>query len=275
MAAMDSQLLWENIRHDARKLEQQLDDRLGRLEDLAKVDERAVLAPGETEGAGPSGGGSLVDPYHNSNVFATTSSSAAASHGKSHADAAAAPRRPLARIVADFDAAAHDVDATLQQLEQTVRTMQERGASLPPASSALRVTERFQSVATEKRRTLQRLQADFRRRRERLELVPNVQRDLKAYGDDAGVRLLMEEQQALRHTAARVNNILEEASETHGAMRRQRERFDSMGDRLVQIAERVPVIQSVLRRVDARRRRHVVILGLVIGLCLLLTVVFF
>lgn len=238
-----SQRLWDSLRADVRQVDQVLDQQLAQLEDLASINEENVQV-GSASSASPSVN-VKGDPQQ--------------------------PRRTLAEVQRQFDELRAAVEANMRHYERQLQAMTDASAG---NLTSIRHTERFQGLCHEKKRNLQRIGTDFKRRREHLELLPSVAVDLKNYEDEAGTRLLMEEQNAIRHTHGRVTNIIEQASMTQARLQNQRERFVSMGDRLVQIAERIPVIQQVLKRIDARRRLQVVVLGSVLSLCLLLTALF-
>lgn len=255
---MDSkQRAWETLRGEARQLDSDLEKQLTRLEQIANVNESNVSVSNSA-----SRGGSGSNYEFNG---ATSGGDGTGS---------ASPKTSLREVQHQFDTLRREIDGSLQRFDRVLVSMSDICRDLPASSPAAKHTERFQGLYQEKRQTLQRIELNFRQRRERLELMPSINKDLKQYHEDAGVRTLMDEQETIRHTQVRVNQILEQGASTHSRLLSQRERFNNIGDKLVQIVERVPMIQNVLHRIDVRRRREVVVLGAVVALCLLLTMVF-
>lgn len=262
---MDSSLrLWESLRADVRQVDQILDQLIAQLESLANINEDNVEVGHHRHRRGGGGGGSGTSPAPPPLVSGRSDSGASFGNGFQ-------PRRTLAEVQQQFDEVRANVEANMRHYERQLQAMVDASAG---SLTSTRHTERFQGLFQEKRRNVQRIHSDFQRRKEHLELLPSISVDLKNYEDETGTRLLMEEQDAIRHTHGRVHQILEQAAGTQTRLQNQRERFLSMGDRLVQLAERIPVIQQVLKRIDSRRRVHVVVLGTVLSCCIFLTVLF-
>ncbi|ORC91381.1 golgi SNARE protein-like [Trypanosoma theileri] len=262
------QRAWESLRNDARNIDSLIEHQLTALENTARIgDSSNGFGFGSSSSSSSSGGNTI----HN-----TLQTNVSSSSGHSAGDGLA----KLEQTQQDFDRQRAELEAALLRFESIVDAMAEVARGLPPASAAHTHTDRFQRLVAEKRRAVQRVVADFRRRREWAELMPAVAGTLAgaggggAGGSHDGVRLLVEEQSALRHTQRRVQQILQQAEESREGLRGQRERFMRMEDRVLQIAERVPVIKSVLGRIDSRRRREAVVLGAIVGICLFITVFF-
>lgn len=259
---MDNQLrLWDSLRTDVRQVDQVLDQQIAQLEALANISEDTIIA-------GPN------RDSHNSNTttaIAVSNTSGVPGAAATSSNNANNERVTIAEAQRRFDDLHAGVESNLRHYSAQLTAMAEASAGI---LTATKHTERFQALYQEKRRALVRLTADFSRRRERLELLPTIAIDLQQYEEEVGVRLLNDEQNAIRHAHARVNNILEQASGTHTRLMQQRERFAAMGDKLVDIADRVPVIQTLLRRIDARRRREAVIAGTVMSIFVFLIVLF-
>ncbi|EKF29095.1 Golgi SNARE protein-like, putative [Trypanosoma cruzi marinkellei] len=237
---MESKLrVWESLRNDARQADSVIERQLNVLEGISRL--------GENSGA------------YDSRVTG---------------DGAASSVARIEVAQREFDRKRNEVEMALQQFESLLETMAEMARVLPPESTAHSHTERFLQLAAEKRRVVARLTADFKRRREWAELLPSVTHDLEAHREGEGVRFLMEEQDSLRHTQRRLNNILSQAENSRDQLRGQRDAFTRMEDRLVQIALRVPVLKKVLGRIASKRRRDALVLGVVIGICMLLLILF-
>ncbi|KAG5464252.1 hypothetical protein LSCM1_00433 [Leishmania martiniquensis] len=265
---------WDRLRNEARQTDQLIDQQLRKLETLALFDEERFIG---NAAASPCpkvvGASDLVTPA----VPGTCSSLL---YGGDSSPITAAPM-PFEDLESQYRSADRDMDELLRRLEQIVLSMEEVCKELGPTSAVARHTERFRGVLTEKQQTRHRLATEFRQRKDRCELsacrrAGDAQRR-SAFGDDdasSGVRILMGEQASIQHTLNRVNGLLEQAEGTRERLRMQRERFNEMGDKLLLIAERIPFVQNILRRIDVRRRREVVVLSTIMSSLMFMFVFF-
>lgn len=189
--------------------------------------------------------------------------------GRSHTTAP----RSLRQMEQEFSVAAEELHGLLNTFQNTLSKLFDLTRVLPPTHPNHLVAQRLQSVLEDRRLQLQRAKQDFQRQLHRLQLVPSIRRDMKAFEENAEVRLLLDEQHSLRSTQSRVHRILDQAESTQDMLRQQKERFEHAANGLVHIMERVPIIKRTLGRIDHRRRREVVCLGCVVGFCLFLALI--
>ncbi|KAG5488824.1 hypothetical protein JIQ42_00441 [Leishmania sp. Namibia] len=265
---------WERLRNEARQVDQLIERQLRKLEVVALFNDEKLIgntaASSATKGVGSS---DLVSP-------AVPSTSSSLLHG-SDSSPITASTMSFEDLESQYRSADRDIDESLRRLEQTVLSMEEVCRELGPTSAVARHTERFRGVLTERQQTRHRLSTEFRQRKDRYELsasrlAGDAQRR-SGFGDDdasSGVRILMDEQASIQHTLNRVNGLLEQAEGTRDRLRMQRERFNEISDKLLHIAERIPFVQNVLRRIDVRRRREVVVLSTIMS-SLMFMLVFF
>ncbi len=182
-----------------------------------------------------------------------------------------------ATAVTRFEAASEDVDQRLRKMQTVVQSMNDVVRNLPASAEVNAMqkhTQRFDELIQEKQKVVRRLSGDLRRRRERYELLSKVQSEISIYNESSDVRQLSSEQESLKYTQRRLNDILANADTSREKLRAQRQLFTDMGDKAVQIVEKMPFISGVLKRIDAKRRREVVIVGGLISFLMLLVVVF-
>jgi golgi SNAP receptor complex member 1 len=258
---------WERLRNEARQTDQLIDQQLRKLESAALFDESKLL-DGDGTTSMVKGGSCAAVP----SPLPGTSSSSSFPHRSSSGTSPPPALVSFEDVDYQYRSADREIEESLRRLEQTLASMDDLCKELGPTSVAVRHTERFHGLLAEKQSTRRRLATEFRQRRDRFELAAlrragDARR--RANGDDesagAGVRILMDEQTSIQHTLSRVTGLIEQAEGTRDRLRTQRERFNEMGDKLVLIAERIPFVQNVLRRIDSRRRREVVVLGSVMS----------
>ena len=185
-----------------------------------------------------------------------------------------------------FDEARNDLDHHIRKMYSVVLSMSEVVQQIIPTSGGgapshqdvaamQKHTGRFEEIVLEKQRLLRRLQQDFAKRKERALLLSKVQHDIGLHQEEnESIRHLATEQDSLRHTQRRLNDILSQADMTREKLRAQRQTFNNVADKAVQIAERIPFINGLLKRIDAKRRRDAVVVAVVIAVCLFLIFLF-
>lgn len=257
--------VWERLRNEARQTDQLIDQQLRRLEVLALFDEDKIIesaaASSSMKGVGTSSSVTPAVPESSSSLLHCSGASPPPASTTSFED-----------VESQYRGADRDIDEFLRRLEQAVLSMEDACRELGPTSAAARHTERFRGILTEKQQARRRLATEFRQRKDRYELAASrLAGDARRRGgpvdDDArgGVRILMDEQVTIQHTLNRVNGLLEQAEGTRDRLRMQRERFNQIGDKVLHIAEHIPFVQNLVRRIDVRRRREVVVLGTVMS----------
>lgn len=187
-----------------------------------------------------------------------------------------------------FEEASKDLDQHIRKMHSVVLSMSEvvnqllptsggsgTGPSPQDISAMQKHTGRFEEIVLEKQRLLRRLQQDFLKRKERAQLLTRVQADINMHHEEnEAIRHLATEQDSLRHTQRRLNEVLSQADMTREKLRAQRQTFNNVADKAVQIAERIPFINGLLKRIDAKRRRDAVVVAVVVAVCLFLIFLF-
>lgn len=167
-----------------------------------------------------------------------------------------------------------EIGKMLQKMQSIVLSMADSLPTGPEAATMSRHTQRFEDIIVEKQRAVQRLELEARRRRERAELLHKVHSEISVYNESSDMRTLASEQDSLRYTQKRTRELLDMAEVARNRLAAQRNMFSSIGDKVLTIGEKVPFINAVLKRIDQRRRKNVLILSIVIAICLMLSFIF-
>lgn len=252
---------FEQLRSDAKSSESNFDKYASQMESITSS------ADGRISGAVLSSS----DPSGNN-----TSSSSSSNSGSGTV------RSVIANVELLFRNAKTAAENELRSLKAITAEMAVISNSCGGAGNTGMWTERFQGVVVEKEKILARLQLQFRVKIERIELTLPVGLSSHNHNhhnsndpdDGAGLSALIDERNSISHSHQRVNHILESATDTQARLRRQRERLAHVDDSLAGLIARIPVIGGVLNRINSRRRREAVILGVVFAFCLIVTVIF-
>jgi Golgi SNAP receptor complex protein 1 len=176
-----------------------------------------------------------------------------------------------------FDQLEVEVQQTLKRFHAVVQSMSDMVGQMGQGgeSAAMRKhTQRFEEIIAESQRAVVRLGRESKKRRERAQLLTKVHSEITIYNESNDLRTLASEQDSLRHTLNRTRQLIDDGEAARGRLAAQRAMLLGIGDKVTGLAERVPYVGDILKRIDKKRRRDVVILALVIALCLLLIFVF-
>lgn len=178
---------------------------------------------------------------------------------------------------ARFRTLEQELNDQIHQMQRSVLSMQDTARSLPPTpetASMLKHTQRFDEIVAEKFAIVKRLGVDYQKRRERSQLLGKVKQEIESYRESEEFRHLSSENDSLRHTQKRLNDILSQADLTRDKLHQQRQMFTGMADKVLIIAEKVPFINGLLKKIDAKRRREVIILAILMAVLLFLVFLF-
>lgn len=176
-----------------------------------------------------------------------------------------------------FEALADELDRLSRKLHAVVMSMSDIVDGLPRNSetqSLARHTQRFEDLVGEKNQALRRLRTETQKRRERAELLSKVHTEINVFNESSELRSLSSENESLRHTQRKTREILEQAELSRQRLQTQRAMFMGISEKVVSIVEKVPMIGGILRKIDQKRRRDVLILAAIIAICVLLTLAF-
>lgn len=185
-----------------------------------------------------------------------------------------------------FKELSQEVEEQVRKMQSLVMSMGDVVKGLPSSSGPIanstvestlamqRHTQRFEEIVAEKINVIRRLANDFNKRRERSELLGKVHREINVYQESEEMRHLATENDSLKHTQRRLNDILAQADMNRERLKEQRNAFLGIADKALTIAEKVPFINGLLKKIDAKRRRDVIIVALVISVCMFLVVLF-
>ncbi|XP_037322600.2 Golgi SNAP receptor complex member 1-like [Pungitius pungitius] len=116
--------------------------------------------------------------------------------------------------------------------------------------------------------------------REREDLLGSINRDIESYKSSAGVNnrkteLILKEHEHLRNSDSLIDNAISIAIATKENITFQRGMLKSIQTRVTTLANRFPVINNLIQKINLRKRRDSLILGGVIGVCTILLLLYF
>ncbi|KAK9536480.1 hypothetical protein VZT92_006255 [Zoarces viviparus] len=115
--------------------------------------------------------------------------------------------------------------------------------------------------------------------REREDLLGSVHRDIESYKSSAGVNnrrteLILKEHEHLRNSDSLIDNAISIAIATKENITFQRGILKSIQTRVTTLANRFPAINGLIQKINLRKRRDSLVLGGVIGVCTILLLLY-
>jgi len=167
-------------------------------------------------------------------------------------------------LEAELDGLLEKLNDTNSQLSQVLND-----PDSPPSQSMSRAVQRHKELLRDYERDCARAKANAKTALDRANLLSGVRNDIDAYKSNAS-DMLLSERQHIDRSHRMVDDTLDQAYETRAEFSRQRQSLSGIGNRMTQVINTMPGINSLLGMIKTRRRRDAVILGLVIGLCFIL-----
>ncbi|KAK0481554.1 hypothetical protein IW261DRAFT_1083944 [Armillaria novae-zelandiae] len=163
-----------------------------------------------------------------------------------------------------------EVDDLLEKLEETNEKL---GAlSNEPdivSQSMLRAIQRHRELYQDNVREVKRTKASVKRAMEQANLLSGVRNDIDAYKSSAADSLLAERGR-IDGSHRMTDDMIEQAYETRSEFARQRSSLAGINTRMINVINTMPGINNVVSMIKSRRRRDSIILGVVIGICIIL-----
>lgn len=137
---------------------------------------------------------------------------------------------------------------------------------------------RHREILQEHRRELQRLTAAIAESRDRANLLSNVRSDISAYRASnpgaAEADYMLEERGRIDESHNMMDGVLSQAYSINENFGLQRETLASVNRRIMTAASQVPGMNALIGKIGTKRRRDAIILGVFIGFCFLMLLLF-
>ncbi|NWZ48961.1 GOSR1 protein, partial [Haliaeetus albicilla] len=183
-----------------------------------------------------------------------------------------------------FETMAVEIEQLLGKLTGINDKMAEytNSAGVPSLNAALMHTlQRHRDILQDYTHEFHKTKANFLAIRERENLLGSVRKDIESYKSGSGVNnrrteLFLKEHEHLRNT----NNLIQSfsfssiAMATKENMTSQRGMLKSIQSKMNTLANRFPAVNSLIQRINLRKRRDSLILGGIIGICTILLLLY-
>ncbi|XP_041864749.1 Golgi SNAP receptor complex member 1-like [Melanotaenia boesemani] len=153
-----------------------------------------------------------------------------------------------------------------------------------PGSSAhnaalMHTLQRHRDILQDYTHEFHKTKSNFFSLREREDLLGSVHRDIESYKSGSGVNnrrteLFLKEHEHLRNSDRLIDSAISIAMATKENITFQRGMLKSIQTRVTTLANRFPSINSLIQKINLRKRRDSLILGGVIGICTILLLLY-
>ncbi|KAG6845349.1 hypothetical protein H0H87_010458 [Tephrocybe sp. NHM501043] len=137
------------------------------------------------------------------------------------------------------------------------------------SQSMLRAIQRHREVFQDNARELKRTKTSVKSALDQANLLSGVRNDIDAYKSSAADALLAERSR-IDSSHRMTDDVLNQAYETRSEFARQRTSLAGINTRMMDTLNTMPGINNVIGLIKSRRRRDHIILGVVIGVCIIL-----
>ncbi|XP_072033423.1 Golgi SNAP receptor complex member 1-like [Amphiura filiformis] len=176
-----------------------------------------------------------------------------------------------------FDTMAMEIESLLAKLTETNDKMADYAGSVSaasPSAALLHTLQRHRDILQDYGHEFQKTKANITACREREDLLGSVRRDIDAYHSSSGLNrrteLYLKENEHVRNADRIADETIGVAMATKENLMSQRGTLKKISSTMNTMANKFPVINSLVQRINLRKRRDTLILGSVIAICIVL-----
>merc|ERR1711892_850758 len=160
-----------------------------------------------------------------------------------------------------------EIETLLNKLNQIVKEQdQNPNVSLAVAHKL----GRHRDVLADYDNQLRRTKEKHHQAKNRRDLLGSVRHDISQY--QTKMSLLNTENDKLKNSSNLTDTAISIALSTQDSLRRQRSLYKNINRRMLELATKFPVINSLVNRISMRKKRDSFIMGGVVALCLILII---
>ncbi|KAJ4472600.1 v-SNARE protein [Lentinula edodes] len=167
-----------------------------------------------------------------------------------------------------------DLEMEAEELLEKAKETNEQLAALDSeilSPSMLRAIQRHRELFQDNSRELKRTKTSVQNALDQANLLSGVRNDIDAYKSSAADSLLAERGR-IDSSHRMTDDLINQAYETRADLARQRYSLSGINTRVGHALNTLPGINNLVSMIKSRRRRDSVILGIVIGICIILII---
>ncbi|XP_046548919.1 Golgi SNAP receptor complex member 1-like isoform X1 [Haliotis rubra] len=180
-----------------------------------------------------------------------------------------------------FDTMAMEIKQLLAKLSGVNERMVEYTQNISmssPSAALLHTLQRHRDILQDYTHEFQKTEANITSLREREDLLGSVHRDINAYKNSSGLNrrtdLYLKENDHIRNSERLVDDQISIAIATKENLSSQKKILGTITQKMNSLANRFPLLNSLMQRINLRKRRDSIILGGVIAVCIFLLLLY-
>lgn len=181
-----------------------------------------------------------------------------------------------------FETMALDVEQLLSQLTAVNERLGEAsapdGPGAPSSAALIHTLQRHKEILQDYKQEFAKTKANWQARREREDLLRSVRKDIDTYKSSTGLNrrmdLYLKENEHVRSSDRLVDEQISIAVDTRENLMSQRLNFKRIQTRMHDLSSRFPAVNSLLQRINLRKRRDSLIIGAIVGVCTFLMLLY-
>ncbi|CAH1984810.1 unnamed protein product [Acanthoscelides obtectus] len=177
---------------------------------------------------------------------------------------------PLLSEEDTFESMALEIEQLLSKLGQINERLSEQPVS---GAAMLHTLQRHRDILADLTRDFRKTNSQRESRRERQDLLRGSD-SFRSDGINNRRDIYLKENQHIHSSDRLVNDQISIAMETREHLTSQRQTLKKLQTRFNNISNRYPMISSLIQRINLKKRRDSIILGLVVSLCTILMLIY-
>ncbi|KAF8527415.1 V-snare-domain-containing protein [Hysterangium stoloniferum] len=167
----------------------------------------------------------------------------------------------------DLEAEVGDILEKLNEINDSMSLVL-NDMNTPPSQSMQHTVQRHRDVLRDYTRDFARTKTNVQAALDRANLLTNVRNDIDAYHRSAADSLLAERGR-IDSSHRMTDDMLDQAYATRDEFSRQRSSLATINARMGGVLSTLPGIDSLLSMIKSRRRRDTIIIGCLVGVCII------
>ncbi|TFK41834.1 v-SNARE protein [Crucibulum laeve] len=169
-----------------------------------------------------------------------------------------------------------DLEIELDELAEKLEEVNDQLSALASnpelmSPSMLRAIQRHHELFQDNTRELRRTKTNVQHALDQANLLSGVRNDIDAYKSSAADSLLAERGR-IDSSHRMTDDILQQAYETRSEFSRQRSSLAGINTQMMHVINTMPGINNLVSMIKSRRRRDSIIMGVLIGVCIIIIV---
>ncbi|XP_043289674.1 Golgi SNAP receptor complex member 1 [Venturia canescens] len=184
--------------------------------------------------------------------------------GSSHSSADTVPLLDEDHVFENMASEIESLLAKLMAVNDKMSGIQPNGAAM------LHTMQRHKEILKDYKLEFNKTQNNFTARKDREDLLGSVRKEIDNYKSGSGLNrrdMYIKESNHIHNSDRLINDQISIAMETRDHLMTQRQAFKRIQTRFNDISNRFPAVTSLVQRINLRKRRDSLILGLLIGFC--------